>query len=99
MRAVHSCKSWFWDSIRDAKVLVVNLRRTFPQKRQKRRQKSLCKKVYKSDGSNTVLSYEFSSTLISQHCFLRIWGVAKYIPMDRKIAISWEKDRILSFTL
>ena len=67
-------------------------------KTQKRRQKSLCKKVYKSDGTNTVLSYAFPSTLISQRCFLPIWGVAKYILMDSKTAISWKTNRILSFT-
>ena len=44
-------------------------------------------KVYKSDGTNIVLSYAFPSTLISQRCFLRVWGVAKYILMDRKTAI------------
>ena len=59
---------------------------------------SLCKKVYKSDGTNTVLSYAFPSTLISQRCFLPIWGVAEYILMDSKTAISWKTNRILSFT-
>ena len=39
----------------------------------KKRQKSLCKKVNKSDGTNTVFSDAIPSTLISQHCFLRIW--------------------------
>ena len=33
----------------------------------------------KSDGTNTVLSYAFPSTLISQSCFLRFWDIAKYI--------------------
>ena len=28
-------------------------------------------KVYKSDGTNTVLSHAFPSTFMSQHCFLR----------------------------
>ena len=43
--------------------------------------------MYKSDGTNTVLSHAFPLTLISQRCFLRIWGVAKYILMDRKSAL------------
>ena len=63
-----------------------------------KKQKSLCKKVYKSDGTNTVLSYAFPSTLISRRCFLPIWGVVKYILMDSKTAISWKTNRILSFT-
>ena len=58
----------------------------------------LIKKVYKSNGTNTVVSYVFPSTLISQRCFLPIWGVAKYILMDSKTAISWKTNRILSFT-
>ena len=70
----------------------MNLRRTFPQKTQKRRQKSLYKKVYKSEGTNTVLSYAFLLTLISQRCFLPIWGAAKYILMDSKTAISWKTE-------
>ena len=69
-----------------------------PQKRQKIRQKSLCKEVYKSDGTNTVLSHAFPSTLISQRCFLRVWGEAKYILMDRKTETSWHTNKILSCT-
>ena len=49
--------------------------------------KSLCKKAYKSDRTNTVMSHAFPSTLISQRCFLRIWIVAKYILMDRNLAL------------
>ena len=52
----------------------MKLRRTFPQKGQKRRQNSLRKKVCKSDGTNTALSHAFPSTFFSQCCFLRIWG-------------------------
>ena len=56
----------------------MKLRRTFPQKRLKRRQESLGKKVYMSDGTNSVSNHAIPSTLISQRCFLRIWDVAKY---------------------
>ena len=38
---------------------------------------SLCKKVYKSDRTNTELNHALSSTLSSQRCFSHIWGVAK----------------------
>ena len=71
-------------------------RRAFPEKRQKR-QKSLRKKVYKSDATNTVLSHAFPSTFISQRCFLRIWGVANYILMDRKTATSLKQIEICLF--
>ena len=79
-------------------ILFVKFRRKFPQKKQKGRQKSLCKKVYKSGGTNTVLKHAFPSKLISQRCFLRIWGETKCILMDRKTATSWKTNKILSFT-
>ena len=50
--------------------------------------KNVCRKVYKLDGKNTKFSHTFSSTLISQRCFLRIWGRAKYILIDCKSATS-----------
>ena len=55
---------------------------------EKKAEKLKSVKVYKSNGMNTVLSYAFPSILISQRCFLPIWGVAKYILMDSKTAIS-----------
>ena len=45
----------------------MKLRRTFLPKRQRNRQKSLCKKVYKYGGTNTVLSHAFPSTLFSHY--------------------------------
>ena len=78
---------------------ICEIKTNIPTERQKRRQKSLCEKVYKSDGTNTVLSHAFPSTLISQRCFLRIWGVENYILMAHKIATSWKINRIPSFPL
>ena len=67
----------------------MGLRRTFPQKWRKEGKKAY---VNKSDGTNTVLSYAFPSTSISQRCFLRIWGVEKNSQMDRKTAIFFGKQ-------
>ena len=38
---------------------------------------SLCKKVYKSDGTNTELNHALSSTLSSQRCFFAYLGCSK----------------------
>ena len=67
------------------------------KKKKKRRQKSLCKRFYKPDGTNTVLSHAFPSIIISQRC-LRIWDKAQHILIDRKAAPSWKTNRISSFT-
>ena len=47
---------------------VCEVRRTFPQKRQKRRQKSLRKKVHKKGGTNTVSTHAFPSTVSAVFC-------------------------------
>ena len=47
----------------------MKLRQKFSQKRKKRRQKSLCKKVYKSYGTNAVLNY------INQSAVFYVCGV------------------------
>ena len=74
---------------------ICEVKTTISTKEAETKAKRLCKKVFTSDGTNTVLRLAFLSTLISQHCFLRIRGEAKYILMNRKTATSWKTNKIL----